>query len=119
MAVERLLEIGLLKKEGAKVVKANGFVTTADPETTAPALKRRQNQILQKSMESLENDSIDIRNHSSITMAIDPAKIPEAKKRIREFGRSLCEYLESGARKEVYEFSLNLFPLSKTRRTEQ
>ena len=59
----------------------------------------------------MENDPIEIRNHSSMTMAIDPAKIDEAKKMIEEFTHRLTEFLESGKRLQVYELNIGLFPL--------
>jgi hypothetical protein len=48
-----------------------------------------------------------------MTMAVDPGKIPEAKKRILKFARELCEFMEAGKRSRVYELSVSLFPISK------
>lgn len=63
--------------------------------------------------QSLDNDAVDTRDFVSITMAIDVDKIPEAKRRIREFWSELRQFLEFGSKKEVYQFSAQLFPLSR------
>ena len=51
---------------------------------------------------------------SSMTLAIDPKLVPIAIKEIRKFRRKLTKFLESAApAKEVYELSVQLFPISK------
>ncbi len=86
---------------------------TGDRELTTGAHRRHQKQILEKSIASLENTPIAKRNHTSMTMAIDPALLPEAKRRMEKFTQELCDFLESGKRKQVYEMAVNLFPMSK------
>ena len=44
-------------------------------------------------------------------MAIDPTKLPEARRRIRQFRDELCDYLESGDQTEVYRWNMQLVPL--------
>ncbi len=111
LAVDRLIELGLLKYKNGKLICWEDYFTTADKHITNSALKRHHKQILNKSLYSMENDPIEIRNHSSMTMAIDPAKIDEAKKMIEEFTHRLTEFLESGKRLQVYELNIGLFPL--------
>jgi hypothetical protein len=65
-------------------------------------------------MHALENLPISIRNHSARTVAIDPEKIPEAKKRIEAFMIELCDELASGSKKQVYELAVQLFPLENS-----
>jgi uncharacterized protein (TIGR02147 family) len=115
LALDRLFTLELLSKDGQKVAKTNHHLSTADKSVTSSAHRRRQKQILEKSVESLENDKIESRSHTGMTMAIDPTKIPEAKKMIQNFNRLLCEFLESGERTQVYELSISLFSLQKER----
>jgi uncharacterized protein (TIGR02147 family) len=114
-AVERLVKLGLVERKGKRLLKTSKLLTVENPEVTGPALRRRQKEILKKSLDSLEVDGIERRNHTGITFAMDPNKIPEARKRIRDFMRRLCAYLETGERKEVYELQTSLFPLSRSR----
>ena len=50
-----------------------------------------------------------------MTMAIDPLKLPEAKKLISAFNRKMSRFLEGGDKKEVYELQISLFSLQKKR----
>jgi len=114
LAVERLLALELLKIEDGAYVKTDFLLTTADRDMTTAAHRKRQKQVLQKAIHSLENDPIELRNQSAMTMAIDPKKVPAAKKKIDEFLQELCSFLESGDRLQVYELSASLFPLQIT-----
>jgi len=113
LAINRMLDLGLLKEERGSLVCWDGHFTTADKHVTAPALKRHQKQILEKSIFSLENDPIEQRSHTSMTMAIDSKKITEAKKLIEDFTNKMSELLESGQRTQVYEFQIGLFPIQR------
>jgi hypothetical protein len=70
---------------------------------------------LEKAVISVEEDPIEARSMTGMTMAIDPAKLPEAKQMITEFNRGLCKFLESGPRKQVYQLGVCLYPLQKPR----
>jgi uncharacterized protein (TIGR02147 family) len=113
LGVERLLSVGMLKRKGKKLVSFQQNFTTADKHLTTPALRKRQRQILEKAIYSLENDPIETRNFSAMTMAIDEAKIPAAKEKIEKFTQELSEFLESGRKNRVYELSVCLFPLQR------
>ncbi len=47
-----------------------------------------------------------------MTLATSAAKIPEAKEKFRTFMRELTAWLEDGEAEQVYELSIQLFPLS-------
>lgn len=113
VAIQRLCSLDLMEWKDEKLVKTNGSLTTSDKTVTTSALKKRQKQILHKSIESLEKDSIEIRNHSAMTMAISTHKIPEAKKRIEAFLLEMSSFLEDGTQDRMYEMTINLFPLDK------
>lgn len=113
MALERLFELELIERRGRRVRKTAAHLTTADKTTTTAAHRRRQKQILTKSIEALESDAIETRSHTGMTMAIDPRKLPAAKKMISDFNRKLSEFLESGERTNVYELSISLFSIQK------
>lgn len=113
LATERLLEFGLLEKHKKTLKKSSAQLSTADKETTTQALRKNQRQFLELALHSLENDPIEERAITSMTMAIDPAKIPLARKAISDFNRSLCALLESGKRKRVYNLQVALYPIQK------
>lgn len=110
--IQNLLKVGLLEKTKKGRLIPTGKQFTMSPHTANLALKYCHYQNLESAKNSLENDPVEVRDFSSIVMAIDPSKIPEAKKRIEKFRRSLCDFLEEGEKKEVYRICIQLFPQS-------
>lgn len=113
LALERLFTLGLLIRRDGKVYKSSTYLTTRNKELTTVAHRTHQREIREKSLESLERDAIDTRSMTSVTMNIDPDLINEAKERILEFNRNLCEFLESKSRRKIYALEVSLFPLEK------
>jgi uncharacterized protein (TIGR02147 family) len=111
LAIERLTRCGLLMERNGRYIKTQEQLSSSNKHLTTPALRRNQKQFLEKAVHSLENDPIEDRNMSSMTMAIDPEKIPTAKLMIREFNQALCQFLESGKRKRVYNMEIAFYPL--------
>lgn len=112
-ALEVLKELGMLveEKPGEYVVRQVHYTTPTDIQSSV--LKYHTIQTLDLARESVLNDPVDIRDFSTITMAIDTSKIEEAKKMIKSFRRKISNKLESGPASEVYKLSIQLFPLSK------
>lgn len=111
-AIDRLKRLGLLEERGGRLVCSSGQRRTPTDIPSA-ALRRRHLQILLKAKQSLLKDSVDERDFTSMTMAIDSKKLPEAKKRITAFRRELSAFLETGKPDRVYELSVTLFPLAR------
>jgi uncharacterized protein (TIGR02147 family) len=113
LAIKRLIRLELLELKESVLTKTIAQVSSADKNVTSSAHKRLQKQVLKKAVDSLENDDIEIRNMTSMAMAVDPQNIPQAKKMIQSFSRELCAYLESGKRTQVYQLGVCLYPISK------
>jgi uncharacterized protein (TIGR02147 family) len=112
LAVERLLACELLlRTKSGRLRCEHPHITTADKHLTTAALRRHQKQVLEKAMHSLENDSIERRSMTSMTMAVSPSRLGEARKLIEEFTRRLNACLEEGPCTEVYQLGISLFPL--------
>ncbi len=111
-AVDRLCRLEMLIEERGKW-RATGKSFTSPDGVVDAAVRLTHHQYLEMALRSLEHNDVDARDFTAITMAVDPKKLPEAKRRIREFRDSLCTFLESGSKKEVFELCLQLFPLSK------
>ncbi len=116
--LDLLLQNGLIVERDNRLVKTEVRTTTVNEETTNALRIAHQKEILDKARWAVENISFEQRCNHSLTVATDPAKIPEAKRRIKEFIEDLCDFLESGSKKEIYEFSAQLFPLSQIRSNE-
>lgn len=113
LAIERLETVGLLKFENGTFVCTNAHFTTADKHLTNAALKKHVKQSLEKAIHSVDNDPIDKRSMTYMTMAIDETKISEAKVLIEEFTNKMSALLESGRKTKVYEYGVYLYPLQK------
>ncbi|MEQ1876042.1 MAG: TIGR02147 family protein [Bdellovibrionia bacterium] len=112
-ALNRLEKTGLLKKENGKWLTTGASLSTAT-DVPEPALRRHHQQYIEKALFSLENHSVEERDITGITMAVDPRRLPEAKKMIRLFRRQLCKFLEGGTQDRVYRINLQLFPIDRS-----
>lgn len=111
-AIKRLTRLGMLKVVNRNLHATGEQFHTTDDKFDHAILRSAHSQNLQLAAQSLGKDKFDERDFTSLTMAIDPAKLPEAKKRIREFRSELCKFLEEGSQKEVFMLAIQLFPLS-------
>ncbi len=112
-AIERLLQFDLLRREGGKLVRTQAQLASANQSQTTEAARKTQRAYLEKAIISLEADDIDARSMTTMTMAIDPKRVPLAKKMIREFNQSMCATLERGRRQKVYNLCIALYPLQR------
>ncbi len=111
-AVDRLKRLGMLVTEGTRLRKAESGVTTTH-EIPSEAIRAFNRQILAKAADALTFQGLEERDCTTMTMAVDPGKIPEAKEKIRAFRRELTGFMESGRRAEVYCMAIQLFRLSE------
>lgn len=85
-------------------------------ENTVPhsATRQHQRQMLYKAEQSMENDPFEVRDLSSMTLAMDPIDLPYARKRIQQFRRQLVAELESRhTPRAVYHLAVQLYPVTK------
>ena len=117
IAIERLIRLGLLVRQGEAVVKTaspmSNFSEGSMAGFTAPAIKEWQRQILKRAWRAIDEGAAGEKDLNISTFAIDPAKLPEAKRRIRQFRREMRALLENGTRSHVYSLGLQLIPLSR------
>ena len=108
----RIAHISIDTKGRWKLLEAH--TTTLGVDETNAALQQMQKQILQMAIESLETVSIDRRDQTTMTMAIDSSLVPAAKERVKKFRRELCAFLEGGKNIDsVYQLTISLYPLTK------
>ena len=113
IAMSRLVDLDFVANENGKW-RQTGKPIKVENEVSTVSTKKFQRQLIEKSLESLDNDPIEKRDFSSTTMAIDPKHIPYAKERIRQFRRELCSELEvKGNPKEVYNLTVQIYPVTK------
>ncbi len=111
-ALERLISLGILFYDNDKNLKRSHPNYTTSDDIVNFSLRKAHKEYLNLAAESLEKVSLDQRDLTYMTMAINPENIPEAKQRIREFEQELCSILGKGEKKEVYNVCVQLFPLT-------
>jgi transcriptional regulator with XRE-family HTH domain len=109
-AMDRLKRLGILE------VRANSWRQSTRPisvksEVPSSAIRKYHRQILEKATQALTDVPLEKREFGSVTMAINPKRIPEAKKMIRDFQINLNQVLESGPKSRVYTIAVQLFPI--------
>lgn len=116
ISLKRLLNIGVLI-EGENMPfedTTKGATTHLEDGFTNEALKRFQVEALKKAIESINQDPIEYRDNTSMTMAIDKKQVQYAKNKITEFRRNLTQELEqTETPDEVYQLLISFTPLTK------
>lgn len=112
IAVERLERLELLERVGGRLVKTNAFLTNFADGATAPALRELQRQLLRRALEAIDFVPPEDKDITSITMAVNPERIPEARKKIKKFRRELCDFLTAGEQTQVFNLGVQLYPIS-------
>lgn len=112
-AVERLERLGMLVEKNGRWIDCSGSLTTIGTAPTHAALRSLQKQVLEMGIVTLESVDPAVRDHGSMTMAINSKNLPAAKELIRKFRRDLCDLLQTGQRRDaVMQLSTALYPVT-------
>ncbi len=113
-AINRMLHLNLIHIKNGKLNKSKAeLLDYTNSQQTTGTRKKLQKQFFEKALSAIDEIPYEQRHHSGMTMAIDAAKLNEAKELIKDFRRKLMKFLESGANNNsVYHLSVGLFPLS-------
>jgi len=116
-ALERLHRLGIIRLEKKRATlnsKNNSFTNNA---ATTEARKLLQKRLLEKSLEAVELVPFAERDHGSLTVAIDPKRMPEFKEKLRQVRQELGEFFQpEGKGEEVYQLQISFFPLTRADR---
>jgi uncharacterized protein (TIGR02147 family) len=116
-AIDRLKRMGLLMECGGKLSKTNSRLSVL-PKGFEKPIRDFHRQMIAKASESMELEEPEdyaARDITGASFAIDPAKLPEAKRRITAFRRSMIKFLTEGESSEVYQLNIQFFPITSRR----
>lgn len=86
---------------------------------TSGALQHLQKEILKQAIEKLENCAPELRDQSTMTIAINTKLLPIAKQKIKQFRRELSKLLKDRQElDEVYQLHISLFPVTKNNKIQ-
>ena len=114
-ALERLQRLGLIEqtREGFRDLTP-GFTSRLKENYTDSARKAMQVSLREKAIRSVAKDPVHLRNHTSMTFAVDVQDLPEAYELIKNFRRDMDRLFALSEKKtEVYQLAVSLFPLSE------
>lgn len=113
-ALELVKRLGLLRRDASGAwILSEPFVSS--PPTMDPAVMRAfQKTMIDLAGESLERHPRDLRDITTLTLALDLDDLPEARERLRTLRESLLRLSsESPAPRHVFQLNLQLFPLTR------
>ena len=113
--LQRLINLNFIEKTSdASYILTNANNTWYHPTRTSKAKKQLQKSLLEESIKSIEAVPYELRDHSSVTIAINKARMPEIKEILQDVRRKLSVLLQDeGEFDEVYQLNISFFPLTK------
>ncbi len=111
-SISSLKRIGLVKEESPGIFMSTKEKLSTPIDIPNGRIRNFHRMDLERVAKSLDEVPIDCRDSGAITVVTSLERIQEAKQRIREFRRSLIDFLEQGEKKEVFRFITHLIPLS-------
>ncbi len=116
-AIERLVRAGILLSENNQLIlkpqlrRMEGAIPT---NIIQSALRKAQTQNLDLARVALDQESIESHEFGSLTLAMNPEKLNEARQKIKEFFEKFEQSLDlNGNRTEVYKLNMQLIQLSQ------
>jgi uncharacterized protein (TIGR02147 family) len=115
-AVDRLLRLGLLAERDDRWIKTEQHLlaSVARPDTM---MRLFHKDMVSKSLTTIaEEQGVDAfarRDLLSMTVAINPAKLDRAREIVTEFQKKIVECLSQDPCTEVYQFNVQLLPLTR------
>lgn len=111
-SIARLVRLGLVKVKGRKA-KPTGLFTTVESKLASAAIRKYQTDLIQKGLLSIDEQSREERDLSSVVFSFAKEDLPAAKKELQEFRRNFAlRYSKNIKKDDVYCLSLQLFALT-------
>jgi uncharacterized protein (TIGR02147 family) len=113
--IERLISLGILKKEGKSLSRTLEHIYTSK-EVLSQAVQEYHRQMSKLAMDSLVEQSLEEREFNGISFNIKSSELPAIKEDLRQMVNDLIQKYEapSGEGDETYHLNLQLFSLTKS-----
>jgi uncharacterized protein (TIGR02147 family) len=111
--IDRLVAARLITRcTRGKLTKTCEPLSTTE-DVASPALVKAHKEELQMANDAIDNIPMILRDMSSVMLAMPASKVEQAKKIIRQFRKDFCDLLEGEDADEVFQLSVQFFPLSR------
>ncbi len=112
--VETLEKAELIEKDEIAIYKlSKGPLISTTEDISSLALRESHKETLEMAAEKLEDIDVEYRDFSSMTVSLDPKSLSNAKELIRDFRKKFGSLFTTDKKKEVFQMSIQLFPLTK------
>ncbi|WP_413575418.1 DUF4423 domain-containing protein [Bdellovibrio sp. HCB290] len=111
-SLDCLKQVGLVEERNGQMCPTHKHLTSTH-DIPSSALRNFQRQFLNKSMQSLDSDSVELRDITSIIVPTNPHQLYKAKLLARKFRREVSELLEEGDKTEVYNVCVQIVPATR------
>jgi len=112
-AIERLLDLGLLKEEGERLLPTHNSVRTKD-DLSSKGAREYHRQVSKLATEAVEEQDPLVREFQGFALTIPQGKVQLAKDMIRKFRHQLVQVMEAEPGYEVYQCNLQFFKLAES-----
>lgn len=112
-ALDRLLKMGLAKKERNTIVAVNEGEVETLHDTPSQAVRENHRQHLALAEAALRDLQPELREFANTTMSLAMQDLPKAKRRIRLFLDRFIRDLERKPGQELFQFNLQFYQLTK------
>lgn len=112
-ALELLLTLGLIKREGSKLQIAHGRVSSSFDQKNE-GLKIYHETMLDHAKTALKEQDILMREFLACCMAVNPENIAKAKELIREFKDKFEQLIEENNGPQLYQLQIQFFALTQS-----
>jgi uncharacterized protein (TIGR02147 family) len=113
-ALEDLKALGILKVINGRLTKVLVNYSSGKKSNTSAHLKKRQSEVLKKSLLALQEQEFSLRSHQAMTMAFNKKMIPIVKHEITQFLRHIRNMSETTNPEDVYELQVSFFSLTQS-----
>lgn len=112
-AISRLERLGIIEIYGDNSFRQVSPPITTTDEVPSVAIQKFHQGLLSMAQLRIEQVPVEEREYRSLTFAGNSKKIKKAKKLIKQLKDLVSETMESGTKDNVYQFSVQLFPLTR------
>jgi uncharacterized protein (TIGR02147 family) len=123
-AIQNLLDLGIVVRE-AETGHLRASLEHVEGPNGVPseAIREHHKGMIQRALESVEEQDVESRYLNALTFAIDPKDLPEAREKILEFFKEFKERFDKTSSPRIYQLNVQLFehtriPKSKEDRDE-
>ena len=113
-ACERLIRLGMMTRASGKLKATSNSLVKSPHETPSDYIKSFHQSVLTKAALAMYQQPLEIRNYSSLVLAIDDSQIPAAKELIMEFNKKFLNLMTTSDNpNRLYTLSTQFFRLEE------